>query len=156
MGKTELMKELEKKFAAMQKELGFKSSFEDIDNIFFIKDSILSAGFVSDKLSRQVCSRIVDTYMSWTSYLHNLVLPNPQNMININESKMFDEREKKSIIELVTQITELTSRHTLIGITKDKKEEAKFIDNAVNFWNNTFKPKLTEVMKKVNSGWAKK
>ena len=43
--KETLLKELREKFEIMKKELGFKASFKELDEIFFIEDFILNAGF---------------------------------------------------------------------------------------------------------------
>ena len=49
----------------------------------------------------------------------------------------------------------LVSTNSIIGLTKDKKLEAKFIDNAIKFWKEPFLPELTKIMKKINYGWRK-
>ena len=68
MEKKDLLKELEEKFKNIKLELKFNSSLKDIDKIFFIKDAIQKDGFVSENLSRQICYRIVETYMGWNEY----------------------------------------------------------------------------------------
>ena len=88
MEKVQLLKEFRWDFDKMKTELGFKSSFDDLNNIFFIDDFVLKTEFVSNRLSRQICSRIVETYMNWNNYLHSLIITNPQNMINVTESKI--------------------------------------------------------------------
>ena len=140
----------------MQKELKFKTNFEKIDEIFFIKDMVLKEGFVSERLSRRICHRIVETFMDWNGYLHSLVMPNPQNMLNLMESKLFNQEEKKDIMELMKKIMEISSRNSVIALKKDKHGEAKFIDDAVSFWNNTFQNKLDKIMTKINLEWSKK
>jgi len=152
----ELLEDLEKNFLAMQKELKFKTNFEKIDEIFFIKDMVLKEGFVSERLSRRICHRIVETFMDWNGYLHSLVMPNPQNMLNLMESKLFNQEEKKDIMELMKKIMEISSRNSVIALKKDKHGEAKFIDDAVSFWNNTFQNKLDKIMTKINLEWSKK
>ncbi len=151
----ELLKELEDKFQIMQRDLGIKSSLEELDEIFFIKDHILKEGFVSNNLSRQICSRIVETYMSWTNYLHSLVVPNPQNILNISEAKLFDSEEKKIINDLMKKTMKLNSRNNLICLTKDKKEESEFIDDAIREWRENFNRKLIQIINKIKEGWEK-
>lgn len=152
---NELLKELEEKFKLMQRELGFKSSFKQIDDIFFVTDAILHQRYVSLQLSRQICSRIVETYMGWNNYLHNLVMSSPGYMIQMNESKMLSEEDKKNALKLIARAMTLVSANSLVGLTKDKKEEAKLIDDAVTFWNTTYKPEIEKLVKKINDGWKK-
>ena len=154
MENEELLQELKENFQKMKTELGFKSTFEEIDKIFFIKDNILGEKFVSGSLSRQICSRMAALYSNWSGYLHSLLMPNPQNILNFNESKLFDHEEKKGISNLISVGMEIMSRNSLIGLTKDKAEEAKFIDDAVKVWNTKFEKGLIKIMQKVNSAWG--
>ena len=156
MDNSQMLKELESEFQKMKKELGFKATLDELDSAFFIKDAILGEGFVSNYLSRQICSRIANTYMNWNNYLHGLVFTNPGNMMLMTESRMFNDAEKKRISALISETMGLVSKNTLVGITKDKKEEAEFIDNAWEFWNKTFRREIENVMKKVHDGWMKK
>ena len=140
----------------MKKELKFESSLKDLDKIFFIRDLILKEGYVSEKLSRVICRRISNTYNSWNTYLHSILVPNPSSLLNISESQIFDEKEKEEISQLMDQIMALVSRNNLIGITKDKKQEAKFIDDSAKFWNQTCNPELIRLMKKINNYWVER
>ncbi len=155
MSKHELLEEFEKSFEKMQKELGFKSSFQDIEKIFFVKDAILKDGFVSDALSRQICSRISENLMNWNSYMYNLIFPNPSDMIMNSESKSLSQQERNDLWRLIRKAMELASRNTLVGLSKDKKREAEFIDDSVKFWNADFNPKMQEFLTKINSDWNK-
>lgn len=155
MKKEELLKELEINFERTKKELGFKMTLNDLDRVFYIRDYILKEEFVSNNFSRQLCHRIVETFMEWNSYLHSIILPNPQNILNMSESKIFDQEEKKEIVELMKNIMEISSRNSLIGLMKDKKAESEFIDYVMKFWDEEFNPKITKMMKKVNTEWGK-
>jgi len=156
MTKQELIKEMKDAFEKSKQELGFKVNFEELDGIFFITDSVLNAGFVSNRFSRQICSRIVETYVNWNNYFHSLVLPNPQNMINITESNMLNQDEKQEIKSLMTKCVALISKNTLIGLTKNKKQEADFIDSAVKFWNEIYSKKAKQILEKVTSAWKER
>ncbi len=154
MENEELLKELENRFKKIKSEMGIKSSLEELDNAFFIKDFILKEGFISERLSRQINYKIVDTYMGWNEYFHSLIMPNPQNMLNISESKIFSKEEKKEIVEMMKKIMQISSKNNLILITKDKKGEGKFLDEGLEFWESEFKEKIARIMKKINKEWG--
>jgi len=154
--KKEIFKELEERFEHAKKELGFKSSLDDLDEVFYIREAVLKNGFVSERVSRQICSRIVESYNLIINYLHGLVLPSPQNMIAITESKMFDEQERKDILKLMTKTMAILSLNNRVGQTKDKKLEAEFIDSSLKFWKEEFNPKLKEIVIKVSEDWKKR
>ncbi len=152
--KFELLKELKEKFEKTKSELEFQSSFEEIDRIFFISDGVLQEGFVSDNYSRQLCSRISNTYMSWANYLHGLLMPNPHYMISATESKAVNDSESKNKIwEMIRGALAIASKNSLVGINKDKKMEAELIDEAVTYWNSTFKNEVSEILEKINKNW---
>ena len=153
MFQQELIDELKEKFEETKKELGFKSSFDEINEVFFINDFILHEKFVSEFFSRQLCRRIADTYNSWVGYLHGLMVPNPSNMLTVMENKMLEREEKDKVSDLIKKALILTSENTLIGLQKDKKREAKFIDDSIKLWKDYFKPELIKIMEKLNKGW---
>ncbi len=155
-GKEKLIKEFENRFEEFKKDYGFKSTLEELDEAFHIRDSVKKDGFLSTRLARQVCYRIVENFMGWNDYLHSLIMPNPQNMLNISESKVFNGDEKKGITELMKTAMRISSKNGLNGLKKEKDEEAKFIDESLKIWNKLFKPKLIEVMTKINNEWSKK
>lgn len=153
MEKENLLNQLEEKFKEIRNELKFKSTLEQLDKIFFIKDYILEKGYVSDSLSRRICVRICDVYYSWMEHLHSLLFPTPGNLLAMTESKCFNEEEKKKIFNLIKRTMSLISKYRISELTKDKKAKSKFIDESVKFWNDEFKPQLITIMKKINEKW---
>ena len=150
-----LLRQLKDKFEELKSELGFKSSFHEIDKIFYIQDSILNAGFVAESFDRQICARIVDTYMGWNNYLHNLVMPDSHSMIQMNESKLLNDVDKKEILQVIADSMRIVSMNLVIGIGRDKNVEAQFIDNSVEFWNRHYSSSVFRIVKKINDGWNK-
>jgi len=149
------MKRLESMFNALRKERKFKTTLEKLDSIFFIRDYVIHENFANQTLSRTICRRIVELYMSWYGYLHGIVMPNPGSMASMGESNFFNEDEKKECMRVMNKIMVHASTNSLIGLTKDKKQEAKFIDDSVAFWREV-QPFLVKSMKQVNDGWKEK
>ena len=152
----ELEQELQAKFEEIKKELNIKAAFKDLDDILFLKDMVAKEGFVSERFDRQLCHRIVDLFGNWNGFLHNIVLPHPSSMVNMEESKMFSEEEKGEFIPLMNKIMEFVSKNTLIGLTKNKQDMGLFIDESLAFWNKLLNPKIIEIMTRINKEWAKR
>lgn len=152
--RANLLRELDDKFAQLRKEQNLKTTLDEVDALFFIKDTALGAGYVSTHLAKSICNRIVDTYMSWINYLHNLIMPS-SSMIFMNESKMLSESDKKDALKLISETMALVSENTVIGIKRQKQQETAFIDESVRFWNTTFKPRVSAIAEKIHSGWKK-
>jgi len=156
MEKDKLSKQLDERFQELKKEQKIKSSMEELDEIFFIKDFISKEGFVSDRLTRQICHRIVETYMGWNEFLHGLIMPDPHNVLNMGESKLFGQEERKEIFELIKGIMERSSTSSLILLKRNKQEEPKFIDESVRYWKESFLPGIIKIMEKINKEWRAK
>ena len=152
----EILKELEQEFNSIKKELKFRSTLQQIEKIYPISDVVLKEGYVPNDLPRAICRGIIDNIHNWSSYLHGLLIPNPHHLISMNESQFFSEEEKKLIFNLLSETMTISSKNALLSLTNNKNEEAKIIDELVNFWNKKFSPKLQEVMKKVNTSWQEK
>lgn len=155
MEQDELIKKLKEEFKKTKEELGFQSTYEEINKIFFIEDDVLGKKLVSNQYSRQLCHRIIDTFSSWNGYLHGIVLPNPANMISQTESGLFDEEEKNKLMKLMNQIMFQVSKNTMVGLTKIKQDESELIDSSVKLWNEELNPELQKVMKKIKEYWEK-
>ena len=153
--KKKLLDELREKFSEVKKEIGFKSEFEELNNEFFLADSVFSVGFVSDNLLRQLSHRITDTFSSWSTYLHSLIMPNPGNFLNQTESKFFNSQEDKNKIwNILREIMYFSSLNSISILSKDKSKDREFIDGSLDFWKSRLKPQILEILYKVNSGWG--
>ncbi len=149
---SELLEEFEKAFKDMKDELKFDSSLDELDDIFFLRDNILNSGYVSPKLSRVVCARIRDTFNLWITTLHNYLIPNTQSMLSVTENEVFDDKEKEQITSIMNRFMAFTSKNIVIGLTKDKEQEAKYIDDSVKLWKENL-DKLIKIEKKINKSW---
>lgn len=155
--KKKLLNELEDKFEESKKELGFETSFEDLEREFSIKDSVLSTGFVSEDFSKQICSRIVEHFRGWHDFLNGLLMPNPSYYAGQTESKLFNnEEDRKKIWNLIKISMEFSSTYSLLSLKDDKVMGAKFIDGTYTSWINLFKPGILYLLTKVNEGWKGK
>jgi len=154
--KQELLNDLDEQFKTLKKELRLKYSLEDFDSIFFIRDLISSQGFVSENLSRVICRRIAENYGYWANDLCGLIIPNPNSLISMSESQAFDKKDREEITLIVNKAMVFVSANPLIGLTKDKKAEAKFMNDAVSMWHEFFRAKLVEISIKANRYWIGK
>jgi hypothetical protein len=152
---NDLVVTLEREFEKERKEWKIKATLKEFDEIFFFYDFIQKEGFVSKNLLRQLTRRIVELYVSWAQYLHNILVVNPGSLTSMVESQAFAEGEKEEIGRLFDKFMILSTEHNIIGLTKDKKREAQFFDEALSFWKEV-NPTLMKIMKKVNQRWAER
>jgi len=153
MENEELLKKFREEFKEIKKKLGFKSSFKELNDIFSIEEMVLQEGYVSPLLNRKLSRRIVDIYKSWLNYACDLINPSSNNILILMESRMLSQEDKKKISDIIKRIVSLISSNNLIALTKDEKFEAKFIDDAVHFWNSYFKIEMIKILNKIKEGW---
>ncbi|MEM3074399.1 MAG: hypothetical protein QW727_00425 [Candidatus Pacearchaeota archaeon] len=151
--KKHIIKEFEQEFTKLKKNLGFKADFETLDKEFFLSDAILDKGFVSKNLSSQIRGRIVEVIISMDNYLHSLIMPNPQNLFNINESKALNDNDKKEVTKIMSRAAYFVAKNAGLRFADDKKEEGKFIDEVSNFWHNKYKPFMKKILEKIEERW---
>jgi hypothetical protein len=151
--REDILKELDIEFSKTREEFGFTSGLDELDEHFFIRDLVLEKGFVSGDFSNQLRIRIIDVLISWDNYLHGLVMPNPQNLFNLNEAKAFNENDKQEIVKVMSRVAHFVSRNGLVRLTRDKKEEAKIIDDSLKFWVEIYRPFFTKIMRKIENHW---
>ena len=144
---------IEEAYNKIKKERKLQTNFEELDNFFNITDVIKQEGFIPKYFERFINKRIMDLFNSWTSYLHGLVLPNPNSMINMTEHQMFSDEERNNIMNLLNKIMVISSENSLNNISEKK---TNFIDNATEFWKKNYSPELEKILKKVNSEWQSK
>ena len=150
------MLQLNEAFERTKKDLKFKATLAELDEIFYIKDEILEKGYVSEQFSRQLSGRITDLYQRVYAFLHGIIVPNPNSMLSLQEHQLFTDDDKADIMQLMARIAEMTSRSWLIGLNKDKTAEGKFIDDSLALWNAHVQKYASMMMKKINKNWLEK
>jgi hypothetical protein len=154
--KKELIKEVEKEFNKAREELGFEATFEELEDAFKIYDGVVSSEFVSTSFSRQLCSRILDNYMGWHSYLNGILVPNSGFLASQTEANLFNNQEDRDMIwKMIKKTMEYSTTHSLIGLTKNKELEAQFIDETLKYWQEVFSPNLKMILLRANEAWKK-
>lgn len=145
-----ILEQLETEYKKYAEARGLSISLDELDSIFFIRDHVQKEGYVSTALGRMLSHRISETYYGWIQFLHRLIMPNGGSLIDIKESKLFEDKD--AIIALFNKLVELVSRNTLIGLNKDTEMEAQFITDAVEFWK-TSTPELLKHVTAINTMW---
>lgn len=157
MEKLKLLKELEKEFDLFKEEFGFKINFEDILREFDFQDDVLSKGFVPVTFYKYYCSFVADYFRAWHSYLNGLLIPSSHFFANQTESKIFNnEEDKKTIWDLIKKLMEFSSESSILTLRKDEKRIKAFVDNSFLFYLSDFKPKILEILERVNNAWKER
>ncbi len=147
-----LLDRFEESFLSLKQDLGFNADLDKLDDFFYLRDYVLQLRYVSLNLSRLICSRIKDVFSSWVSLLHGWVMPNPSSMISMEESKIFNDDEKKEMIDIIQLFMAHISKNTILSISPDEKAEAEFIDESIMLWEKN-REKIKKFVEKIRHHW---
>jgi len=153
--KQKLLSELKVAFEETKKKLKFEATFEEIDEICYIEDAILSCNAVSNRYDRQLINRVVETSYSWISSLHSLVFPS-QDLISMNESKPISPEGRKEIMKIMSKIMYFSRKNKRIAFSKEfEQQEGEFIDEIMDFYKKTFVPFMYKNQLELEQFWQK-
>ena len=130
-----LLKEFKEAFEKTKKDLNFKATYEELEEVFYLEDFILHSRFVSPKLSRAIALRQRDTLGQWQQALQRWTMPQPYMHADQAESSAFTDEEKQNMIAILHEINRHLWSNTVAGLKKDKQLEAEFIDQSLALWN---------------------
>lgn len=153
--RSDLIEAFQTSFASFKKSTSLKSTLEELDKAFFVEDAILSAGFISSSIGRQISHRIIDVYIGLNNYLHTLVMPDTHSLIQMNESKILTPAEKNEILKLISEAMVILSRNLIISLENNPMIDKEFIDQSLSFWQKTYRPRIYQIAEKIRVGWNK-
>jgi hypothetical protein len=153
---SDVIKDFEKQFEKLKKEIGFKPTLKELDEVFYISDFISKEGYVSTSPFKQICRRIIDVYGVWLQYLHGLLMPNPGNIVNMAEAQSFNEEEKEKMNKLIERMMIISTNYNLVVLNMDTKQAKELIDEAYSFWKTELNSELTKFMEKTGGLWKER
>lgn len=146
--------EAKKKYDSLKEKFGIKADFEILDKEFMITDLIEEKGFISTDFIRQIISRQIDYLAKWNEFFHRILVPSPGSIVVSEESKALEE-DKEKINEYFNKIMSLISKNSYLSMLGDEKENAKFLDEVLDFWLS-FKDQGKEYLKKTHEMWSQR
>ncbi len=149
---NEILKEAEKRFNELKKKYKIKTTFNELDRIFYLKDRITEKNLLPEDILGFIRKSIAETYTALVNHFHGLLFP-AQNLILMTESEAFSEDEKNEIFKIAKKLMAAISKNNLLAITRNKLEEAKFIDECVSKWEKELKPEIEKILNKIYEKW---
>jgi hypothetical protein len=152
--KEELAKELAEKFEDFQKKSGFRATFDEVNRFFYLEDLIFSAGYVSERFSRQMINRMIDTFGSWMNEIHGWLFPAPQDLLHQTEGRKLTPEDTAKLKKLMGHVMYFVRKNKRLSFSDaEPKEEGEFVDEMVDFKNNEFKPTILYFNDKFEKAW---
>jgi hypothetical protein len=151
--KDDLLKELDIEYKKLIEQNGLKTSKEDYEKIYGLKDAISKEGFIPSSLSFYLAQRASEFLFAWYNYMHTLIMPQPGSILQMEESSFISEEVKKSISNEMRKILVVVRKTNLAFSLKDEELAIKSIDNATILWNTTTKITVSELLKIISESW---
>ena len=147
---VEEKKKDEKKFEDVYKTLQEKHklpSFTELDKVVEISD-------VSDVKNplRAIRKKIEEKLEGALTQLHAILQPETK-LTDLQECKVFNEKEKDELIELFKSMMITLRTSHLLTLQPDEKKSADFIRDYYQNWTKTTQKQLVDVCKKLIVAW---
>jgi hypothetical protein len=131
--KTDSLDEFVKRYDQLQQEYSLPT-LDELNFEFEVKDIIAEKNAGTTFPLRYIRRIIVNVLSSWTSHLHNFLMPNPQSAIHVHESKHFTDEDKVQINQLITKIMLFNRLSAKLDLVHDEKKDAEFIKSIYTEW----------------------
>jgi len=103
---------------------------------------------------RFIRRRIVDRMHSYSNFIQGMLQPNPSSLVNLQESKFFNNEDKDNMIKILKELMWLGRQSFCLDTEQSEKEDAKFIVDSFEKWND-IKKTLNSYTKSLRDGWKK-
>lgn len=122
--------------------------FDELDSEFEISAIEAESGLLRE-IRKQISERVGDV-----SSLLQAVLQPDTNLVDLYESRVFNEAEKQRLFELYKRL--MVADRTLIelSVENDEKMDAAFIKSFTVEWKK-LRPELVNFIKKLKESWEK-
>lgn len=124
-------------------------SFKDLNNEFEIA-SIENENF----LLREIISKVVDRTEFFSRLFEDLLQPDPSLLRSMQEAKIFNEEERKSIYAIYKKLMVINRKSVEVSLNRNEKEEANFINKTFDEWKE-LKTSISQIVDKIKDSWKK-
>ena len=93
----DLVADLKVAFEKLKSERTFKASFDELEEIFFLRDFVVSTGSILPSFNRMLCYRLSDTLGGWGNQIESWLTPS-QGISAFTEHQTFLNRSIKTFL----------------------------------------------------------
>lgn len=123
-------------------------SFEELDAEFSISP-IDAESFLLAEVRHKITDKLNDV-----SCLLEEVLHPDTNLVDLYESRVFDEDEKKELFEIYKRLMVADRNAAELSVLNEEKLDADFVKSFIAEWRK-LKPELVKFIRKLKESWKK-
>ncbi len=135
------------KYEALRKKYKLPG-FDELDSEFEIGVIEAESGLLRE-IRKQISEKVSDV-----NSLFQTILQPDTNLVDLYESRVFDEPEKRRLFELFKRLMVVDRTLMELAIENDEKLDAAFIKSFAAEWKKT-KPELLRFVRKLRDSWEK-
>tara|TARA_Y100000034_G_C6609639_1_gene265444 strand:- start:1 stop:501 length:501 start_codon:yes stop_codon:yes gene_type:complete len=141
------LEELKKEYKSLQSQFSLPS-FTELNQQFDIEEISIETQFLLRKIRRTITEKL-NGYLRFIELLLN---PSSAPMFFFNLVKKIDSNDKETLSKLYETLGNLETKAIPLDIDYNEKQEAEYIINSQQTFNNEIKPQLLEISKKLMNG----
>ncbi len=123
--------------------------FEDLDKQFEISGlSLKDKNFLLQKIRRRVNEKVI----FYSKIIEEIIYPNPNNYIAMQELKDFSQEEKIYLSQIHKNLMRYERESLSIDVNPNDKKDVEYINNLWQDWLN-FKKELIKVTDRLKDSW---
>ena len=101
---------------------------------------------------KQVRRKIVEKFSNYAALLESFLQPNPGSLINLEETKFFNEKDQQTIYELLKELMYLERSSYYLDFTSEEKDDALYINESNASWKK-MKKDFENIITNLKKGW---
>jgi hypothetical protein len=130
-------------------------TLDEIDAEWDILEAVSRSKLFPRAVVRYTRYHMMEGVNSWAGYLHNFILPNPQNAAAMEEYNYLSEKEKHEIIDTLNWIMYRNREMNLLQLNEDDERTVVFIVETFKEWQQ-HKKHIKSILEKNTSAWKAK
>ena len=130
-------------------------TLEELDGEWDVVEVVSRSKLFPRNVVRYTRYHIMEGINSWAGYLHNFILPNPQNAAAMEEYNYLSEKEKHEIIDTLNWIMYRNREMNLLQLNESDELTAAFISETFKEWQQR-KKHIKSILEKNTGAWIAK
>jgi hypothetical protein len=153
MAEDDIVQELESRYQEIARVHGLKTTLEEYENIYGLKDAIQKEGYVPLSLEIFIAGRITDIYYAWYNSMHSLIMPQPGSIYQMEESSFITEELREKIRKELRKIMSISRKAGKAYILKDSSLACNAVDEYTSLWKSSTRELLIEITTLLSERW---
>ena len=126
-------------------------SYKNIDNEFelgYLEKDIKKTNYPLRNIRR----RQMDKIMLFTNFLQSFIIPNPNSIVNMQESKFLTDEQRNTMVNIIQQLMILERKSLILEVEQSETKDAEFITECLGQWLK-IKKELVKFSKVLLENW---